>query len=416
MAEQLHVTHVQVPAGGRAGGARSRCAPAAACAPSSRPRAPSTPPPLTLPQVVTVTGQRRRLDLRGPATVGEVYDAAAAALPLAPGRFKLMLRGALVPPGDRSALLTLVDGGARLLARQGGFGGAAAAFLVPHACAAAAAGRATPGPCALSPPPRPPNPTHHPPAPPPAPPADSLVVVPQRRAPTEAAAAAAAEARGLAPPGGEDDDDGPVTFRLPPDAPGWHRGLASFLRGRLGAPDLALVWLFTLGPGRLVVFFAVLAGARVASAYGLGPLYIMAAILVAIWTNLGDRREGEASAYRCARACVGGLREVGGAGVGWLARPFRGKSSPRERRALPPAARPPLAAPHPRTLPRPPACSTRACAGCRGSSTPPRSTARSAAARASGDAADAAAAATPCRWRASWRRAPLSFVLIGALA
>ena len=72
MAEQLHVTHVQV---------------------------------------VTVTGQRRRLDLRGPTTIGEVYDAAAAALPLAPGRVKLKLRGALVPPGDRAAVLTLVDGG-----------------------------------------------------------------------------------------------------------------------------------------------------------------------------------------------------------------------------------------------------------------------------------------------------------------
>jgi hypothetical protein len=160
------------------------------------------------------------------------------------------------------------------------------------------------GAASLPPPPQP-QPAAGPPHPwgslPPPPLPDSLVVVPQRRAPTEAAAAAAAEAHGLAPAdAADDDDDGPLTFRLPPDAPAWHRALASFLRRRLGTPDLALAWLFALGPGRLAVFAAVLAGARVASGYGLGPLYLMVAIVVAIWTNLGDRKEGEASAYRWA--------------------------------------------------------------------------------------------------------------------
>ncbi len=142
------------------------------------------------------------------------------------------------------------------------------------------------------PPTHPCTPTPHPTQP------DSLVVVPQRRAPTESAQAAAAEALGSSPPGaGDDDDDGPVRFRLTPDAPRWHASLARFLRARCGAPDLALAWLFTLGPGRLLVFAAVLLGARVAHHWGLGSLYLMAAIVAAVWTNLGERREGEASAY-----------------------------------------------------------------------------------------------------------------------
>jgi len=124
---------------------------------------------------------------------------------------------------------------------------------------------------------------------------DTLVVVPQRRAPTEAAQAAAAEALGVAPP---DEDDAPIRFRLQPGAPAWHGHLARFLQHTCHVPDLALAWLFTLGPGRLLVFGLVLAGARVANGWGLGSIYLMIAILVGVWTNLGDRREGEASAYR----------------------------------------------------------------------------------------------------------------------
>lgn len=136
------------------------------------------------------------------------------------------------------------------------------------------------------------------------PPPDTLVVVPQRRAPTESASAAAASALGQAPArragagDDSDDDDGPLRFALPPGAPAWHAALATFLRRRLNAPDLALAWIFAIGPGRILVFFAALAGARVAHAYGLGPVYLMAAIVVLVLTNLGERREGEASAYR----------------------------------------------------------------------------------------------------------------------
>lgn len=136
--------------------------------------------------------------------------------------------------------------------------------------------------------------------------------MPQRRAPTAAASAAASEALGASPP--DADDDETVRFALAPDAPAWHRSLARFLQRRCGAPDLALAWLFTLGPGRLAVFAVVMAGARVAHGYGLGSLYLMAAVLGLMWANLGERREGEASAYRWERAAVAAcaLR-----GAGW---------------------------------------------------------------------------------------------------
>lgn len=135
--------------------------------------------------------------------------------------------------------------------------------------------------------------------------------MPQRRAPTAAASAAASEALGASPP--DADDDEIVRFALAADAPAWHRSLARFLQRRCGAPDLALAWLFTLGPGRLAVFAVVMAGARVAHGYGLGSLYLMAAVLGLMWANLGERREGEASAYRCAAAVAAcALR-----GAGW---------------------------------------------------------------------------------------------------
>jgi hypothetical protein len=63
------------------------------------------------------------------------------------------------------------------------------------------------------------------------------------------------------------------------------------------APELLLVWLFQIGPARLLVLAAVLAGAKLASLYDLGPIYILLAILATIFTHLGRKKEGEASAY-----------------------------------------------------------------------------------------------------------------------
>lgn len=66
---------------------------------------------------------------------------------------------------------------------------------------------------------------------------------------------------------------------------------------KCNAPELLLVWLFQIGPMRLLVLAAVLAGAKVASYYDLGPVYILLSIIITIFTHLGRKKEGEASAY-----------------------------------------------------------------------------------------------------------------------
>lgn len=72
---------------------------------------------------------------------------------------------------------------------------------------------------------------------------------------------------------------------------------ASLLQEKCNAPELLLVWLFQIGPTRLLVLAAVLAGAKLASFYDLGPVYILLAIIITIFTHLGRKKEGEASAY-----------------------------------------------------------------------------------------------------------------------
>jgi Uncharacterized conserved domain (SAYSvFN) len=67
-----------------------------------------------------------------------------------------------------------------------------------------------------------------------------------------------------------------------------------------GVPELALVWLFALGPGRLATAAALLVSARlVAVLYDpqTGGLLLLLGLITAICCNLGVRREGEASAY-----------------------------------------------------------------------------------------------------------------------
>lgn len=184
--------------------------------------------------------------------------------------------------------------------------------------------------------------------------------MPQRvPAPSERLQRAAAEATGVDL--SVDEDEAAVRFKLPADAPAWQRWLARSLQARVfvvwhvvarkvsvcvyvcvcvcstvdealtlaatwrppptaqhtttphatpptqdqcRVPELLLVWLFTLGPTRLLVLALVLAGGKLASRYDLGPVYILAAIVVAIFTHgLGRKREGEASAYRCV-VCV----------------------------------------------------------------------------------------------------------------
>jgi hypothetical protein len=71
------------------------------------------------------------------------------------------------------------------------------------------------------------------------------------------------------------------------------------LQEKCHAPELLLVWLFQIGPARLLIAAAVLAGARLV--YNLDPgfsaVYLLLAMIAAIYINLGTKQEGEASAY-----------------------------------------------------------------------------------------------------------------------
>lgn len=123
---------------------------------------------------------------------------------------------------------------------------------------------------------------------------DLVLIVPQRKAPT-----ASIQARGgtsASSPAADSSDSEPPSPLLPDSAPAWHRKLAAALTQR-GCPDLVLEWLFIIGPGRLLGLIMFLALAPLMGRLGLGPVWVLGAILVAIFTNLGKRRAGEASAY-----------------------------------------------------------------------------------------------------------------------
>jgi len=70
------------------------------------------------------------------------------------------------------------------------------------------------------------------------------------------------------------------------------------LQERCRAPELLLIWLFHLGPTRLLLAALVIAGARVAAAFELGPVYRCLAIIITIFTHLGSKKKrARPSAY-----------------------------------------------------------------------------------------------------------------------
>lgn len=135
---------------------------------------------------------------------------------------------------------------------------------------------------------------------------DSLLAMPQRKAPSEKVQRAVAEATGSSSTPNQ-DDDAPLRFSIAPDAAAWERYLARFLQHTCHMPDLALVWLFHIGPHRLLLLALVLAGAPVAHSYDLGPVYLLLAMIIAIFCHLGQRKPGEASAYSVFNAGVARL-------------------------------------------------------------------------------------------------------------
>lgn len=66
--------------------------------------------PVTL-HLVTVSGKRHAVEVQQPVAAAALYEAAAAQLQLQPGRFKLLLRGALIQPSGIGDTPGLQDGG-----------------------------------------------------------------------------------------------------------------------------------------------------------------------------------------------------------------------------------------------------------------------------------------------------------------
>eukprot|EP00878_Enallax_costatus_P034273 GHUV01037992.1.p1 GENE.GHUV01037992.1~~GHUV01037992.1.p1 ORF type:complete len:149 (+),score=45.75 GHUV01037992.1:500-946(+) len=120
--------------------------------------------------------------------------------------------------------------------------------------------------------------------------------MPQRKGPSERLQRAAAEATGVEL---ADEDDAALRFSLRRNAPMWEVRLAKFLQDRCKAPELLLIWLFHIGPLRLLLAAAVMAVARIV--YNIDPgfsaVYLLLVMIVFIFVNLGHKHEGEASAY-----------------------------------------------------------------------------------------------------------------------
>ncbi|GLC46219.1 hypothetical protein PLESTB_001536600 [Pleodorina starrii] len=129
---------------------------------------------------------------------------------------------------------------------------------------------------------------------------DHLLVAPQRKAPSPEIVAAvthgSSSSRSRAANGGGDDDDDD-RIALPPGVPKWEAAVVELLRSRGRCPDWVLEWVVLVRPWRFVVLGCFLIGCVVFSRLGLGPVFILACLIAGIFTNLGTRRAGEASAY-----------------------------------------------------------------------------------------------------------------------
>jgi len=109
----------------------------------------------------------------------------------------------------------------------------------------------------------------------------------------------------------EDDEEDAHLFRVRLD-PAARPAAAAVSRGllRLGVPEALVALLLHPRTLRALAWLALWGvGAKVASALGLGPLFIILSIPACIFFNLGKRRAGEASGYAIFNA---GFRELPG--------------------------------------------------------------------------------------------------------
>ncbi|KAK9120685.1 hypothetical protein Syun_018302 [Stephania yunnanensis] len=86
-------------------------------------------------------------------------------------------------------------------------------------------------------------------------------------------------------------------FQIPESASRWKRRLFSFLSDKLKLPNIMLMALFSISLkawGIIILWFTL---APVAYRWGLGPLYVLGTGFSIILLNLGQRQQGDLSAY-----------------------------------------------------------------------------------------------------------------------
>mmetsp|Transcript_26501 Transcript_26501/g.57820 ORF Transcript_26501/g.57820 Transcript_26501/m.57820 type:complete len:211 (+) Transcript_26501:102-734(+) len=118
---------------------------------------------------------------------------------------------------------------------------------------------------------------------------DVLLAMPQRKAPAQRMVSAVV--------GQKEEEDEELPAQLPPGAPRWEVALVENMRRRGKVPPWVMEWVVLIRPLRLLALMLFMAGCVITSRLGLGPVFVLASIIFAIFHNLGKRGEGEASAY-----------------------------------------------------------------------------------------------------------------------
>lgn len=132
---------------------------------------------------------------------------------------------------------------------------------------------------------------------------DVVLAVPQRKPPTARIVSAAIGARSGSHSGEPEEEEADEPASLPPGAAAWEVAIVEAIRSR-GCPPWALEWVVLIRPKRAATLIIFLAGCFASSKLGLGPVFILGAMIWFIFTNLGKRKEGDVSAYSIFNADV----------------------------------------------------------------------------------------------------------------
>uniref|UniRef100_A0A0D6R1F7 Ubiquitin-like domain-containing protein n=1 Tax=Araucaria cunninghamii TaxID=56994 RepID=A0A0D6R1F7_ARACU len=95
----------------------------------------------------------------------------------------------------------------------------------------------------------------------------------------------------------EDDDEDDLRLSLPETAAQWKKNLLFFLQNKLGVPDIVLVTILSISLKKWIMVFLWFIIAPLAYRWDLGPVYILTTAFTLIFFNLGQRQQGDASAY-----------------------------------------------------------------------------------------------------------------------